>query len=283
MLKGLDVLVFDLQDAGARFYTYMSTMGYAMEAAARKRIEFVVLDRPNPISASRIEGPLMDPDLESFTGYFPLPVRHGMTLGELARMFNAAKKVKVKLSVIPMQGYRRGMWFDETGLAWVNPSPNLRSLAQATLYPGVALTESCNVSVGRGTDTPFELIGAPWISSDELAAYLHGRQIPGVEFEPAAFTPLGHLFEGEPCHGVRIFLKDRNRLDAVGLGIELLAALRRLYPAEFELDKALLMVGSRAVIQSIQDGQDPASIIAGWQPQIEAFKLRRQNYLLYPE
>jgi uncharacterized protein YbbC (DUF1343 family) len=283
MLKGLDVLVFDVQDAGARFYTYMSTMGYAMEAAAKKGIEFVVLDRPNPISAARLEGPLMDPDLKSFTGYFPLPVRHGMTLGELAQMFNAEKKMRVKLSVIPMQGYRRDMWFDETGLAWVNPSPNLRSLAQAILYPGVALTESSNVSVGRGTDTPFELIGAPWIKADELAAYLCERQIPGVDFEPATFTPVGHLFEGETCHGVRIILKDRDQLDAVGLGIELLAALRQLYPAEFEFDKALLMVGSRAVMQSIRDGHDPAAIVADWHPPLEAFKQRRENYLLYSE
>jgi uncharacterized protein YbbC (DUF1343 family) len=283
MLKGLDVLVFDVQDAGARFYTYMSTMGYAMEAAAGKGIEFVVLDRPNPISAARLEGPLMDPDLKSFTGYFPLPVRHGMTLGELARMFNAEMKMGVKLKVIPMQGYRRDMWFDETGLAWVNPSPNLRSLTQAALYPGVALSESSNVSVGRGTDTPFELIGAPWMRADELAAYLTARLIPGVEFEPATFTPVGHLFEGRTCHGVRIVLKDRDRLDAVGLGIEILAALRCLYPAEFDVDKALLMVGSRAVMQSIRDGQDPAAISAAWQASLETFKQRRENYLLYPE
>jgi uncharacterized protein YbbC (DUF1343 family)/CubicO group peptidase (beta-lactamase class C family) len=283
MLKGLDVLVFDVQDAGARFYTYMSTMGYAMEAAARKGIEFVVLDRPNPISAARLEGPLMDPDLRSFTGYFPMPVRHGMTLGELARMFNGEKKMGVRLSVIPMQGYRRDMWFDETGLAWVNPSPNLRSLAQASLYPGVALCEASNVSVGRGTDTPFELFGAPWIRAEELAAYLSGRQIPGVEFEPATFTPVGHLFEGETCQGVRIILQDRDRLDAVGLGIEILVALRRLYPAEFEIDKALLMVGSRAALQSIRYGQDPAAIAADWQLPLEAFKQLRENYLLYPE
>ena len=225
----------------ARAFTpYMSTMGYAMEAAARKGIEFIVLDRPNPISASRLEGPLMDPDLRSFTGYFPLPVRHGMTLGELARMFNGEKKMGVRLSVIQMQGYRRDMWFDETGLAWVNPSPNLRSLAQATLYPGVALCEASNVSVGRGTDSPFELIGAPWIKAEELAAYLTGRQIPGVEFEPATFTPGGHLFEGESCQGVRIVLQDRGQLDAVGLGIEILVALRRLYPGMFQLDPALL-------------------------------------------
>jgi uncharacterized protein YbbC (DUF1343 family) len=281
MLKGLDVLVFDVQDAGARFYTYMSTMGYAMEAAARKGVEFIVLDRPNPISAARLEGPLMDPDLRSFTGYFPMPVRHGMTLGELARMFNGEKKMGVRLSVIPMQGYRRDMWFDETGLAWVNPSPNLRSLAQATLYPGVALCEASNVSVGRGTDTPFELFGAPWIRAEELAAYLSGRQIPGVEFEPATFTPVGHLFEGETCQGVRIVLQDRESLDSVGLGVEILCALQSLYPGMFQLDPALLMVGSRTVIRAIADGLAPESIVASWQPQLDEFRRRSAPYLLY--
>jgi len=283
MLKGLDVLVFDVQDAGARFYTYMSTMGYAMEAAARKGVEFIVLDRPNPISASRLEGPLMDPDLRSFTGYFPLPVRHGMTLGELARMFNGERNMGVRLRVIQMQGYRRDMWFDETGLAWVNPSPNLRSLAQATLYPGVALCEASNVSVGRGTDAPFELIGSPWIKAEELAAYLSGRQIPGVEFEPATFTPAGHLFEGETCQGVRIVLQDRGQLDAVGLGIEILVALRRLYPGMFQLDPALLMVGSRTVIRAIADGLPPESIVASWQPQLDEFRRLRTTYLLYTD
>jgi len=283
MLKGLDTLVFDVQDAGARFYTYMSTMGYAMEAAARKGVEFIVLDRPNPISASRLEGPLMDPDLKSFTGYFPLPVRHGMTLGELARMFNGEMKMGVRLSVIPMQGYRRDMWFDETGLVWVNPSPNLRSLAQATLYPGVALCEASNVSVGRGTGSPFELIGAPWIKAEELAAYLSGRQILGVEFEPATFTPRGHLFEGEICQGVRIVLQDRGSLDSVGLGVEMLCALQRLYPGMFQLDPALLMVGSRTVIRAIADGLAPESIIASWQPQLEEFRQLRATYLLYTD
>ena len=168
MLKGLDALVFDVQDAGARFYTYMSTMGYAMEAASRAGISFFVLDRPNPISAARVEGPVLDANLKSFTGYFPLPVRHGMTLGELAQMFNAENRIGVKLAVIAMRGYRRDMWFDETGLTWINPSPNLRSLTQAALYPAVALAEASNVSVGRGTNTPFEMLGAPWIQAQAL-------------------------------------------------------------------------------------------------------------------
>jgi uncharacterized protein YbbC (DUF1343 family) len=252
-----------------------------MEAAAQKGIEFVVLDRPNPISASRVEGPVMDSDLRSFTGYFPLPVRHGMTLGELARMFNGENRMGVRLKVIPMQGYRRDMWFDETGLAWVNPSPNLRSLDQAVLYPGVALSEASNVSVGRGTDTPFELLGAPWVRADELVQHLRGRRIPGVEFEPAAFTPDSSIFAGQPCNGIRIVLKDRGSLNAVGLGVEILCALQRLHPGVFQLDPALHMVGSRTVIRAIADGLEPEAIVASWQPQLEEFRRRSTPYLLY--
>jgi uncharacterized protein YbbC (DUF1343 family) len=281
MLRELDALVFDVQDAGARFYTYMTTMGYAMEAAAQKGIEFVVLDRPNPITAARVEGPVMDADLKSFTGYFPLPVRHGMTLGELARMFNAEMKIGVKLNVIPMQGYRREMWLDETGIAWVNPSPNLRSLAQATLYPGVALAEASNVSVGRGTEAPFELIGAPWIEAEALVGYLRDRQLPAVEFEPTAFRPASSRYKGEVCNGIRMILKDRDRLDAVGLGIEILCALQRLHPGRFEIDKALGLVGSRAALRAIKEGQEPDAIAASWQPQLDEFRSMRARYLLY--
>ncbi len=281
MLRELDALVFDMQDAGARFYTYMTTMGYAMEAAAKKGIDFIVLDRPNPVTASRVEGPVMDSDLKSFTGYFPLPVRHGLTLGELARMFNAEHKIGARLTVVPMQGYRREMWFDETGIAWVNPSPNLRSLTQAIFYPGVALAEASNVSVGRGTEFPFELLGAPWIESEPLAKYLRGRPMPAVEFEPVSFRPVSSRFKGEICHGVRLILKDRDRLDAVRLGIEILCALQRLHPGRFEIDKALGLVGSRAVMQAIKDGQDPQAIAAAWQPQLDEFKKRSDPYLLY--
>jgi uncharacterized protein YbbC (DUF1343 family)/CubicO group peptidase (beta-lactamase class C family) len=281
MLKDLDALVFDVQDAGVRFYTYMTTMGYGMEAAAQKGIEFLVLDRPNPIRADRVEGPVADKDVKSFTAYFPLPVRHGMTLGELARMFNAENKMGVKLSVIPMEGYRREMWFDETGIAWVNPSPNLRSLTQAIFYPGVALAEASNVSVGRGTPTPFEVLGAPWIRSEELTNYLRARQIPGVEFAPVAFTPDSNRFTGQPCGGVRMILKNRDYLDAVRLGVEILCALHRLYPGQFETDKAVHLLGSRAAVQAIKEGQDPEAIAASWQPQLDEFRSRRKPYLLY--
>ncbi len=281
MLKGLDVLVFDLQDAGARFYTYITTMAYAMEAAAQKEIDFVVLDRPNPITAARLEGPVMDPGLKSFTGYFPLPVRHGMTLGELARMFNGENRMGVRLKVIPMQGYCREMWFDETGLPWANPSPNLRSLAQAALYPGVALSEASNVSVGRGTETPFELLGAPWMRADELVRQLRGRRIPGVAFERITFTPDSSIFAGQLCNGIRIVLQDRESLNAVDLGVEILCALQRLHPGVFQLEPALHMVGSRTVIRAIADGLEPESIISSWQPHLDEFRRRRAPYLLY--
>ncbi len=283
MLKGLDALVFDVQDAGARFYTYISTMGYAMEAAAQKGIPFYVLDRPNPIRASIVQGPVMDSDLKSFTGYFPLPVRHGMTVGELARMFNGENKMGVNLKVIPMNGYRRNAWFDETGLPWVNPSPNLRSLTQAILYPGVALVEGANVSVGRGTDMPFEVIGAPWIKAQELTEYLQQRNIPGVEFQPAAFIPDGSRFKGRVCYGIRISLADRQALDSAALGVEIICALNRCYPRDFEIDKTLSLIGSRPVFQAIKDGQDPKSIAALWQAPLEQFRLLRSKYLLYPD
>jgi uncharacterized protein YbbC (DUF1343 family) len=283
MLKGLDALVFDVQDAGVRFYTYISTMGYAMEAAAQKGIPFYVLDRPNPIRASIVQGPVMDADLKSFTGYFPLPVRHGMTVGELAGMFNAENKMGVKLKVIPMDGYRRNAWFDETSLPWVNPSPNLRSLTQAILYPGVALVEGSNVSVGRGTDMPFEVLGAPWIKAQELADYLQKRNIPGVQFQPAAFAPDGSRFKGEVCYGVRISLTDRQALDSGVLGVEIICALQRHHPQDFEIDKTLSLVGSRSVFQAIKDGQDPKSIAPLWQAPLDQFRLLRSKYLLYPD
>lgn len=281
MLKGLDALVFDIQDAGVRFYTYITTMGYAMEAAAEQNIRFFVLDRPNPITGTQVQGPVMDPDLRSFTGYFPLPIRHGMTVGELARMFNYENRLDLRLGVIRMSGYRRAQWYDETGLRWVNPSPNLRTMDQAVLYPGVALVEGANVSVGRGTPTPFEHFGAPWIQGEELADYLSQRNIRGVRFRPTIFVPENHRFKGEPCSGVRIFLIDRQALDSAALGIEIVSALCRLYPNRFEIDKTIRLVGSRAVLQAIRDGIDPRQIASAWQEPLGQFERMRSRYLLY--
>jgi uncharacterized protein YbbC (DUF1343 family)/CubicO group peptidase (beta-lactamase class C family) len=281
MLGGLDALVFDIQDVGARFYTYISTMGLAMEAAAEEGIPFYVLDRPNPITGSLVQGPIMDPDLKSFTGYFPLPVRHGMTVGELAKMFNAENKIGARVQVVKMNGYRRTDWYDQTGLQWVSPSPNLQTLTQATLYPGVAVVEGANVSVGRGTNKPFELLGSPWIQAQELAEYLNNRKINGVKFLPVDFTPVGNLFKNQRCHGVEIVLTDRQELDSAALGVEIISALYRFYPNDFQIDKTLPLVGARWVLQAVKEGKAPDSIVRSWQEPLEQFRKLRSKYLLY--
>jgi len=281
--RDVDALVFDIQDAGARFYTYITTMAYAMEAAARKGIDFYVLDRPNPISGAYVQGPMLESDLTSFTGYFPLPVRHGMTVGELAQLFNAENKINVKLHVIPMQGYQRTDWYDDTGLPWLAPSPNLRTVTQAILYPGVAIVEGANVSVGRGTATPFELLGAPWMKGSSLAAYLNQRRIPGVHFFPTDFTPTTGRYATRLCHGVRIQVEDRRALDAPALGVEIASALCRLYPQQFQLKNILGMIGARWVVQALQAGQDPRMIFQRWQQPLEKFRALRSQYLLYAE
>jgi uncharacterized protein YbbC (DUF1343 family) len=281
MLQGLEALVYDIQDVGVRFYTYITTMAYAMEAAAAGGLDFYVLDRPDPITAAAVQGPVLDPALCSFVGCFPLPVRYGMTAGELAQLLNREKRIGAKLHVVKMAGYRREAWFDETGLPWVKPSPNLRSLAQATLYPGVALVESANISVGRGTPTPFEVIGAPWISGKRLADYLNRRQLQGIAFEPVVFVPASDRFSGRSCQGVRLRLTDRAALDSPALGLELAAALYRLYPGEFQIDRNLGMVGSRQILQAIKANDDPRDIQRRWQPGLEAFRRLRAQYLLY--
>ncbi len=281
MLRGLDALVYDIQDVGIRYYTYITTMAYAMEAAAAAGLEFFVLDRPNPLTAAAVQGPVLDRDLKSFIGYFPLPVRYGMTPGELAQLFNLEGGIRVRLQVVRMKGYRRNLWFDQTGLPWVNPSPNLRSLTQAVLYSGVGLVEAANLSVGRGTATPFEIVGAPWIDGDRLANYLKKRKIAGVEIEPAAFVPQASRYRGQRCQGVRFRLVDRNRFDGPALGVELLSALNRLYPGKLWLDQTLSMIGSREVLQAIKNGEDPEKIRRRWQAGLAAFQGKRQKYLLY--
>jgi len=281
MLRGLDALVYDIQDVGARFYTYITTMAYAMEAAAGAGLDFYVLDRPDPITASMVQGPVLDHDLKSYIGYFPLPVRYGMTAGELAQLFNRERAIGAKLHVVRMQGYRREVWFDQTGLRWVNPSPNLRSLTQAILYPGVGMIESANVSVGRGTGTPFEIIGAPWISGQRLARYLSGRHLAGVVFEPVTFTPGASPYAHHRCEGVRLKVVDRAALDVAALGVELAAALYRLYPGKFQLDRTAGMIGSRQVLQAIKNGDEPRVMQRRWQPGLDAFSRLRARYLLY--
>jgi uncharacterized protein YbbC (DUF1343 family)/CubicO group peptidase (beta-lactamase class C family) len=282
MLRGLDALVFDIQDAGVRFYTYITTLAYAMEAAGKKHLTVFVLDRPNPINGLSIEGPILDKDLTSFVGYFPMPVRHGMTVGELAEMFNAENHLGVKLHVIKMRGWERADWFDETGLAWVNPSPNLRNLTETILYPGVAMIEGANVSVGRGTDTPFEQFGAPWVDGRKLAAYLNARQIQGVRFLAVEFTPRRGPYAGRRCQGVSLVLWNRLALDSPALGLEIASALHKLFPNDFQIDKTLPLIGSRRAVEGIKEGLDARSIVLHEFAGLEQFRQVRAKYLLYP-
>jgi uncharacterized protein YbbC (DUF1343 family)/CubicO group peptidase (beta-lactamase class C family) len=281
VMKQLDAVVFDIQDAGARFYTYETTLGYFLEAAAGAGVEVIVLDRPDPITGSFVQGPVADAGHESFTNYWTVPVRHGMTLGELAKMFNAERNINAKLTVVPMEGWQRGDWFDSTGLGWVNPSPNLRSVTEAGLYTGVALVEGTNVSVGRGTDTPFELVGAPWMKSRELAAYLNARGIAGVRFVPVTFTPTAAVYSGQKCEGVNVVLVERNALDAPELGIELAAALQRLYPASFKIGRMAELLANQAAYDGLMAGKDPRRIAQDWQEELEKFEVVRKRYLIY--
>ena len=281
VLKQLDAVVFDVQDAGVRFYTYESTLGYFLEAAAQAGIEMIVLDRPDPVTGSFVQGPGTDAGKESFTNYWTVPVRHGMTMGELAKMFNVERNINAKLTVVPMDGWQRGDWFDSTGIEWVNPSPNLRSVTEAALYPGVALIEGTNVSVGRGTDSPFELVGAPWMKSRELAGYLNGRGIAGVRFVPVSFTPTSSIYSGEKCEGVNIVLTDRNLLDAPELGVELAEALKKLYPSDWKIEKIMALLANQAVYDALAAGQDPRRIAQDWQEELEKFEKVREKYLIY--
>jgi uncharacterized protein YbbC (DUF1343 family) len=282
MLAGIDALVFDVQDAGVRFYTYITTMGYAMEAAAGHHVAFYVLDRPDPLGGDRIEGPMLDRDRTNFVGYFPMPVRMAMTLGEMAQMFNAEKKIGCDLHIIRMKHWRRKMWFHETGLHWINPSPNLRSEEAGILYPGLEILQAGGVSVGRGTEEPFELVGAPWIRGEEFAAYLNRRAIPGVRFESRKFTPDAGLFKGELCEGVQVLLGDRNSLQSMRMGMEIAAALAGLYPGKFETPKMIALAGNGETIKQLQEGRDPLAIVASWSLELETFRKMRAKYLLYP-
>jgi uncharacterized protein YbbC (DUF1343 family)/CubicO group peptidase (beta-lactamase class C family) len=281
MMRNIDVLVVDLQDAGARFYTYATTMAYVMEAAREHGVAVVVLDRVNPITGSIIEGPDLEADELSFTAYRPMPVRHGLTIGELARLFNAENAIRVDLTVVPVQGWDRRSWFDETGLTWIDPSPNLRNLQAATLYPGVATIEGANISVGRGTDTPFQWIGAPWIDASRLAASLNARNLPGLRFYPVSFMPRSGKFSGETCHGVSIIVTDRGTMRPVRLGLELLSALYQSHPADFEIERVAGLFG-RDVVRRVRLGESTAAIADGWRRSEQAWRERRAPFLLYP-
>ena len=282
MLAGIDTIVVDLQDIGTRFYTYMTTLAYMLEAAAKQKIKVMVLDRPNPINGLQIEGPLLDRKFIGFTGYFPMPIRHGLTMGELALLFSAENDIAVDLTVVKMKGWRRRYWFDETGLPWVNPSPNMQNLIQATLYPGIGAIEGTRISVGRGTGTPFEQIGAPWIDGVQLAAALNASDLAGVRFYPVSFTPEASKFAGETCQGVFILVTDRQALRPVRLGLEIASILHRLYPDKYRLEAEKNLLGSETALIQILAGENPAGIVKTWQADETHWRQLRRPYLLYP-
>ncbi len=284
MLKGVDTMVFDIQDIGTRFYTYISTMAMCMEEAKKNDCTFIVLDRPNPITGLKVDGPLPDRELlRSFTSYFPLPVMHGMTIGELAKMFNEEFGIQCDLEIVQMEGWRRTMYWDDTGLPWVNPSPNIRNVMQEILYPGVALTEGANVTVGRGTDTPFEWLGTPWIDAEELAKELEERDLPGIAFETVQFIPEGSKFANETCNGVRFVLTNRKSFMPVVTGVNILDALYKLYPDKYEIDDTYPLIGKKAIIEMIKNRAPMELVIRSWQNELANFNQIRLKHILYKQ
>lgn len=280
-LAGLDAIVYDIQDIGARFYTYTATLKNVMEEAAKAKIPVIVLDRPNPINGNLIEGAPADEDKLSFIAAHTIPVRYGLTIGELGTMMNAERKIGADLRVIKMEGWSRSMWFDETGQTWVNPSPNMRSLTEATLYPGIGLLETTNVSVGRGTDTPFEVVGAPWIDGRKLAAYLNSRSIRGVRFVPVRFRPRASVFKDEECGGINVVITNRDEFNSVRTGYEIAAALRKNYPADWQVDKYARLLVNSEVLEAVKRGDTPQMIENAAATKNDEFARRRALYLLY--
>ncbi len=281
MLQGIDALVFDVQDAGVRFYTYTTTMGYCMEEAAKRHIAFFVLDRPNPMGGEIVEGPMLDADKTSFVAYFPVPVRYGLTIGELAQFYNAENHIGADLHVIAMKNWHRNYFFESTGIRWIPPSPNLRTTKGSILYPGIEILQNAGVSVGRGTQAPFEEFGAPWLNGDEVAAALNERRLPGLHFAAQPFIPVGGLYSGQRCGGVAIRVTDRFTVRSMRTGLEIAAVLKKLYPKEFDPEKLLLLVGNSDTIQQLQAGTAPEKIVASWSASLSAFDQIRCKYFLY--
>lgn len=281
MLATIDTLVFDIQDVGCRFYTYLSTLANCVSVAARHQKRVVVLDRPNPINGITVEGPLADETRLSFTACHPIPVRHGMTLGEMARLLAAERGETLELLVVRCENWKRADWWDATGLSWVNPSPNMRSLAQATLYPGVGLLEFTNLSVGRGTDTPFEIVGAPFIEGRALARALNAKNLPGVRFIPVRFTPAASKCAGEPCGGVNLLVTDRNKFAPVRTGLEIALSLRALYLEEWQASKYLTLLANRQAMDGLLAGEDYPKLSKRWAADARGFTQARSAFLLY--
>jgi uncharacterized protein YbbC (DUF1343 family) len=281
MLQGIDTLVFDVQDAGVRFYTYTTTMAYCMEEAAKHNIAFYVLDRPNPLGGEVVEGPVLDADKTSFTGYYPLPVRYGLTIGELAQFLNTENHINCELRVIAMKNWHRNYFYESTGSRWVPPSPNLRTLKGSILYPGLEILQSAGVSVGRGTETPFEEFGAPWINGDEVATELNARHLPGLRFTGQPFIPVVGLYGGQRCGGVAVRVTDKQAVRSMSMGIEIAAVLKKLYPTNFDPAKLLFLVANADTIRQLQEGTSPEQIVASWSNQLNDFDTLRRKYYLY--
>ena len=281
MLQGIDALVFDVQDAGVRFYTYTTTMAYCMEEAAKRKIAFFVLDRPNPLNGDIVEGPMLDADKTSFVGYYPLPVRYGLTIGELAQFYNAENHINADLHVIPMRNWHRNYVFESTGLKWIPPSPNLRTLKGSLLYPGLEILQNTGVSVGRGTEAPFEEFGAPWINGGDIAAALNAKDLPGVHFADKPFIPVSGLYAGQHCGGVSVRVTDRAALRSMRVGLEIAAVLSKKYPSQFDVSKLLFLVGNDSTIQQLQSGTPVNEIIASWAKDLAAYDAVRRRYFLY--
>lgn len=281
MLTDVDTLVFDIQDIGTRFYTYISTMGGAMKAAATHRKRFVVLDRPNPINGVSVQGPVLDSGSESFVGYHTIAVRHGMTIGELARMFASEMELQLDLDVVEMRGWDRREMFDATGRLWVNPSPNMRSLTQAVLYPGIGLIETTNVSVGRGTDTPFEVIGAPWIDGVILAGHLNRLSLRGVRFVPIQFQPNSSKYADQVCGGVNIIVTHRDVFHPLRTGLSIAVTLHRVYADQWETKSLNRLLASEETLNGILSGRRVDQIQSSYRTQLQTFERRRNQFLLY--
>jgi uncharacterized protein YbbC (DUF1343 family) len=281
MLKGIDALVFDVQDAGVRFYTYTTTMGYCMEEAAKRGIPFYVLDRPNPIGGEIVEGPMLDADKTSFVAYYPLPVRYGLTIGELAQLFNTENHIHCELHVIEMRNWHRNYFLESTGVRWVPPSPNLRTLKGTILYPGLEILQSASVSVGRGTEAPFEEFGAPWMDGEEVAAALNARGLAGLRFANQPYIPVSGLYAGKHCGGASIRVTDRAAVRSVQMGLEIATVLLKKYPQQFDVSKTITLLGNQATVDALKAGTPVEQIIASWGPELAAFDEVRRKYFLY--
>jgi uncharacterized protein YbbC (DUF1343 family) len=281
MLKDVDAIVYDIQDVGARYYTYTTTLGLCMEAAAAHKIPMLVLDRPNPVTGLLVDGPIADENGLGFIAFAPIPVSHGMTEGELARMFNVERHINCDLSVIEMKGWRRSMWWDDTGRMWINPSPNMRNTAQALLYLGIGFLEMSNLSVGRGTDQPFETFGAPWVDGRKLAAALNADHMPGLRFVPITFTPESSKFAKQPCEGCYIEVTDRTAVEPVPSGLRIAWELKRLFGDAFEIKGVGRLLRNEDTLNQLMNTSDPQMLPASWRQPLDAFKTIRAKYLIY--